>query len=157
MRAVDRILAAVGAAVLVLLVAGAGTAAWLAYGYGTLEVNVRSDEPGGSAVALTLPGALVRIAAAFVPADVLRESGREAAEWLPAARVALIELRRCPDSRLLDVKLRGETVRITKRGDTLLAEIHSGRETVRVAIPLRAASAAIDALGEPSGPPTNAR
>jgi hypothetical protein len=153
MSVTDRILVAVGVMVLVLLAAGAATAAWLAYGYGTLEVDVHSDDPGGSAISLRLPGALVRIAAELVPAGALREAGREAAAWLPVAGAALSELRRCPDSRLVDVRSRGETVRITKRGGTLLAEVTSANETVRVSIPLRAAATAIEELNESAGSP----
>ncbi|MBZ5638765.1 MAG: hypothetical protein LAO51_08405 [Acidobacteriia bacterium] len=148
MSITDRILVAVGIMALVLLAAGAGTAAWLAYGYGTMEVDVHSSGPGGSDLSMRLPGALVRIAAAFVPGDVLREPGRKAVAWLSVVRAGLSELRRCPDARLLDIRSRGETVRITKRGSTLLAEVRSATETVRVVIPLRAAAAAIEVLGD---------
>ncbi len=148
MTATSRILAAIGIAALVLLVAGAGTAVWLAHAYGTLELEVHSSGPTGDDVSVRLPGGLVRIAAALVPREARRESAREIAEWLPVAKAALSELSRCPDAHLVDVRSHGDTVRISKRGDVILAEVTSRRENVRVSIPLRAAGAVLAALAE---------
>ncbi len=147
MNAVSRILAALGILAIVLVAAGAGTAAWLAHAYGTVEVEVHSRGASGDDVSIRLPGALVRLAAEFIPAEARRESAREIAQWLPVARAALSELSRCPDARLVDVRSRGETVRISKRGDVLVAEISSRGEDVRLSVPIRAAAALIDHLG----------
>ena len=146
MRATDRILAGIGVLALVVLATGAGTAAWMSHAYGTMEVDVRSIGPDGDDVTIRLPGALVRLAAEFIPAEARRESVRELAAWLPVARATLSEIARCPDAQLVHVTSRRESVRISKRGNSLLAEIRSPRETVRVSIPLRAARAVLDRL-----------
>ena len=112
MSAMDRILVAVGIFAVVVLAAGAATAAWLTYDYGTVELDVRSSGSGGSDVSLRFPGALVRIAAEFIPAEARHESAREIANWLPVARAAVAELSRCPDAHLVDVRSHGDTVRI---------------------------------------------
>jgi hypothetical protein len=155
MSVTDRILVAIGALALVVLLSGAVAAAWLTYGYGTFEVDVRSIGPGGNDVSVRLPGALVRIAALFIPGEVRREVGPEIAAWFPVAKAALSELRGCSDAQLLDVRSRGETVRVMKRGDTLLAEITSPRENVRVKIPLGAADAVIEGLNGLADAPGN--
>ncbi len=147
MNAVSRILAALGIAAIVLLTAGAATAAWLAHAYGTVDVEVHSRGAEGDDVSMKLPGALVRIAAEFIPAEARRESAREIAEWLPVAKATLSELSRCPDAHLVDVRSRGETVRISKRGSVLVAEISTRGQDVHVSIPLRAAEAVLDHLG----------
>ena len=157
MRVMDRILAAIGVVALVVLAAGAGTAAWLRHAYGTVEIEVHSTGPGGDDVSIKLPGALVRIAAEFIPAEARRETAREISTWLPVARAALSELSRCPDARLVDVKSRGESVRISKRGKLLLAEITSPGESVRVSLPLNAAQAVLDHLEVPADALESAR
>jgi len=146
MSVMERILAGIGVVAVVVLAAGAGTAAWLAHAYGTVELEVHSTGPGGDDVSIKLPGALVRIAAEFIPAEARRETAREIATWLPVARAALSELSRCPDARFVDVKSRGESVRISKRGKILLAEVTSRSEIVSVSIPLNAAQAVLDHL-----------
>jgi hypothetical protein len=157
MSVTDRLLAAIGVVAIVVLAAGAGTAAWLRYAYGTVELEVHSTGPGGDDVSIKLPGALVRIAAEFIPTEARRETAREIAAWLPVARAALSEFSHCPDARLVDVKSRGESVRISKRGKLLLAEITSPGESVRVSVPLNAARAVLDHLEGPADAPEEAR
>ncbi len=148
MRAMDRLLAGIGVFAIVLLAAGAGTAAWLTYGYGTIELEVHSTVPGGDDVSIRLPGAVAKIAAGLMPRADRLEAGREIAEWLPVARAALSEFSRCPDAHLVHVRSQGDTVRISKRGNVLLAEVVSRHENVRVSIPIRAAQALLDVLEE---------
>ncbi len=146
MRAMDRLLAAIGVFAIVLLAAGAGTAAWLTYGYGTIELEVHSTAPGGDDVSIRLPGAVARIVTALMPRSARLEAGREIAEWLPVARAALSEFSRCPDAHLVHIRSRGDAVRISKRGKVLLAEVVSRHENVRVSIPIRVAEAMLDVL-----------
>ncbi len=157
MRATDRILVAVGIVAAAALAAGAGAAAWLTWAYGTVEVEVRSSGPGGDDVSLRVPGVFARVAAEFIPADARRDVVHEIGVWLPVARVALSELSRCPDAHLVDVQSHGDRVRISKRGDVLLAEVRSRTEDVRVSIPLRAARSVLDGLGEPEDASRDAR
>ena len=156
MSITDRILVAIGASALVLLAAGVATGAWLAHSYGTLEVTVRSHAPNGDDVSIKVPGVLARAAVAFMPAEVRRESMRELHAWLPAAKGVMAELSRCPDSSLIDVKSHDGTVRISKRGANLLAEVTSPTEDVRISIPLRAASAVLEGLGGLADAPADA-
>jgi len=63
----------------------------------------------------------------------------DADDWTPAAAAALRELAASPDAVLVDVRDRGDSVQIVKRGDTLEIEVidrYDGRVEVRMPVDL---------------------
>ncbi len=104
---------------------------------GVVRVAVDGLEPKGHHVHLIVPAALVPVGMRFVPEERLREMTMNARPWLPAARIASAELARLPDSKLLEVRGAREHVRITKKGDLLVVDVESPRETVHISVPLK--------------------
>jgi hypothetical protein len=134
-------LAAVTAAVPAVFAAGLASLDWAV-------VDVREGGPSGQRIVVPVPLALARTALAFAPPQAQSVPAPPALkDAAPMAAAALAALSEAPDAELVRVEERGETVSIRKEGDTLRVHVDSGRETVRVTLPLSAARAALDTSG----------
>lgn len=106
------------------------------YSEGAVTVYVHEKAPQDTRIWLPVPALLVEAGLRFVPDDKLREASREIRPWLPAIEAASLELGRCPDVTLVEVKNRTEHVLISKQGDTLRIDVEDGTDTVHVALPV---------------------
>lgn len=145
MRLFSRILAIVGALVLVTAVSLAAVVSYYWIHDGTIEVRVRPKQAGGDDVSIRCPAFLARAGLALVPASRLR-LGEEARSALSAAGEMVSELRRCPDATFVEVLSREESVRVSKRDGRLVIEADTPGETVSLAVPLATAEVALRAI-----------
>jgi hypothetical protein len=123
-----------------LAVAGVGailTGSFL-YSHGLVRVSVNEKRPGGDHISLFIPGAVVPVATAFVPAQKIGQHlPPEARQVLPVALAALRELRNLPDSTLVQVDSDREHVRVRLENGSLMVDVDSDDEEVHVSLPLR--------------------
>lgn len=131
-----RAVAVVATAVL-LLVGTAVVAGAVAFSAGAVHVYVLEKKPGGDHVNLLLPAALVPLGLRFMPAAERQRAARRLEPWLPALQAASRELARAPDFVLVEVERPRERVRIRKLGGSLLVDVDSEQETVRLSFPLK--------------------
>jgi hypothetical protein len=116
---------------------------------GLVTVEVHSSGPDGDVdLVIPVPAVIVPLAALgarFGPrfashADCdLDGAARHVRDWTPVAAAALRELADAPDAVLVDVRDRGDSVQIVKRGDTLEIEVidrYDGRVEVRLPVDL---------------------
>jgi hypothetical protein len=118
---------------------------------GVITVNVREKRPDGSHVRLFVPATVIGLGMSLAPKDKIEHATRHARKFLPLARIGAEELAKCPDFVLVEVHDRDEHVRIQKVGGRLLVDVHSPREEVHVAVPLRTVISALRDL-EAAGP-----
>jgi hypothetical protein len=103
---------------------------------GVIRVDVDEHRDGGSHVHFWVPAAAVPITMHFVPKEHLREASLHAAEFLPLIQIVTSELRRYPDTTLVDVEDGDEHVRVATVGSKLQIDVVSPDENVHVAVPL---------------------
>jgi len=133
---------------------GAGTLALAAvmvggafvYDMGAVRVSVQSKKPGGEHIRLIVPAVAAPIAMQFAPKRELQKAMEEAGPYLPAIKIALEELAKCPDGPLVQVTSPHEKVNIAKQGDALVIDVDDEGETVHVSVPLKAAGVVISQL-----------
>ncbi|MFB3922389.1 MAG: hypothetical protein ACE145_11745 [Terriglobia bacterium] len=133
---------------------GAGTLALAAvvvggafvYDMGAVRVSVQSKKPDGEHIRLIVPAVAAPIALRFAPKRDLQKAVEEAGPYLPAVKIALEELARCPDGPLVQVTSPREKVNIAKVDDALVIDVDDEGETVHVSVPLKAASVVISQL-----------
>jgi len=120
---------------------------------GVITVNVREKRVDGNHVRFFVPATVVSYGMGLAPEDQIRRATRHAHEYLPAARIAMQELAKCPDTVLVEVRDRGEHVRIEKRGGRLLVDVDSRSEEVHVGVPIQTVVSAIKELETASARP----
>ena len=138
----------------VVVAGGAGTLALAAvmvggafvYDMGAVRISVQSKKPDGEHIRLIVPAVAAPIAMQFAPKRELQKAVEEAGPYLPAVRIALEELAKCPDGPLVQVTSPHEKVNIAKEGDALVIDVDDEGETVHVSVPLKAASTVIAQL-----------
>ncbi len=130
------------------LLAGSGAALALAvHHYGTIEVDVHSNEPGGTDVeGLKIPGILAATAVHFIPDSALKRARagvragcRESDCDINELAGILKALAECPDCVLVEITSPDERVTVAKRGGHLVVDTESVEETVHLKVPLRTA------------------
>lgn len=110
----------------------------LVFHEGVITVNVREKRADGDHIRFLVPATVVSYGMGLAPEEHIRRATRHAHEYLPAARIAMQELAKCPDTVLVEVKeRRGEHVRIEKRGGRLLVDVDSDKEEVHVGVPIQ--------------------
>jgi hypothetical protein len=109
----------------------------LVFHEGLISVDVRKKKVDGSHVRLYVPATVVSLGMMAVPQEKLEQATRQAVQFLPAARIGVEELAKCPDAVLVEVRERDEHVRIEKRGGRLIVAVDSPSEEVHVAVPLQ--------------------
>ena len=123
------------------MLAAAGVGALLTgsyvYSQGLIRVSVHEKRAGGEHIRLAVPGAIVPLALAFVPA---REIGRrlppEARQHLPVVEAALGELQKLPDCTLVQVDGPGEHVRIRVQDHRMVVDVDDHEDEVHITLPL---------------------
>ena len=124
-----------------LLACGVGVLAVstaVVYNAGAVYISVQEKDPKGTHLRLAVPGVTLPVAAMLVPKAKLREHSEEIQKFLPAIQAATDELRRCPDTVLVEVRDHNEHVKIAKQGDALVIDVNDDGETVHVSVPLTA-------------------
>ena len=122
-----------------LAVAGVGAilAGSYVYSQGLIRVSVHENRPGGEHIRLAVPGAIVPLALAFVPAsEIGRHMPAEARQHLPVVQAALGELQRLPDCTLVEVDSPGEHVRIRIQDGAMVVDVKDHEDEVHVTVPL---------------------
>lgn len=109
----------------------------LVFHEGVITVNVREKRADGDHIRFFVPATVASFGVGLVPEQHIRRATRHAHEYLPAARIAMQELAKCPDTVLVEVKERDEHVRIEKRGGRLLVDVDSRSEEVHVGVPIQ--------------------
>lgn len=123
-----------------LVVAGAYT-----FHEGVIRVDVDEFRAGGSHVHLWVPAAAVPMAMHFVPKHHLCEAAQHAQEFLPVAHALFKELKKFPDTELVEVKDDEQHVQIRTHGEKLQIDVEAPDETVHLLVPL---SALDDVVGQ---------
>jgi hypothetical protein len=134
-------------AILALIVGSGAALALAVHHYGTIEVDVHSNGPGGTDVeGLKIPGILATTAAHFIPDSALKSARGEVRLGcrksdcdLGDVAEILAVLAKCPDCVLVEVISPDECVTIAKRNGHLVVDAQSVEETVHVKVPLRTA------------------
>jgi len=122
----------------------------LVFSQGAVRVEVRPKAPGGKHIYVIAPAIVLPVGAMLVPAEKVRQAGRDIQPWLPTIRAATEDLLREPDATLVQVDNSREHVKIAKAGDALVIDVDDEGETVHVSVPLRAAAYACNELAEKS-------
>jgi len=112
-------------------------AASFVYSEGLIRVSVHENRPGGDNIRFAIPGAIVPVVMAFVPArEIGRHMPAEARQHLPVVQAALGELKKLPDCTLVSVEGRDEQVRIQVRDAQFIVDVHDGTDEVHLTLPL---------------------
>ena len=104
---------------------------------GAVRVKVVEKREGGERINLYVPAAAIPMAVKLAPEEKIREAIERAKEWLPVVRITSQELRRLPDTELVEVRDHREHVRIRTRDGYLEIDVESDREDVNVSVPLK--------------------
>lgn len=107
------------------------------YSGGAVKVSVDEKRVNGSHIHVALPALVLPLGLKLVPDRQLQKVPAELRRWLPVIRAAAEELERCPDGPFVEVDNPREKVSIVKRGDSLVIDVDSSRETVHVSVPLK--------------------
>jgi len=103
---------------------------------GVMRVDVDEHRDGGEHVHLWLPAAAVPMAMHFVPQREMDKASHQAREFMPVARVAAHELKRLPDSVLVEVQDQEEHVVISTHHGAIKIDVTGPEEDVHVQCPL---------------------
>jgi|GEM_PF-342618 len=118
------------------------------YSQGLIRVSVHEKREGGEHIRLVVPGAIVPLALAFVPAkEIGRHMPAEARQHLPVVEAALGELQRLPDCTLVQVDGRGEHVRIRVQDHQIVVDVDDHEDEVHLTLPLSSLSSVIAKMG----------
>jgi hypothetical protein len=133
-----------GAGTLALAAAVVGSA--FVYEMGAVRISVQSKKPGGEHIRLVVPAVAAPIAMQFAPKRDLQRAVEDAGPYLPAIKIALEELAKCPDGPFVQVTSPHEKVNISKQGDALVIDVDDEGETVHISVPLKAAGVVVAQL-----------
>lgn len=115
---------------------------------GFISVKVHEKQANGTHLNLIVPAALVPATLHFVPAEKLKDAGRDIRPYLPVIDAAIPALEDCPDGVLVEVKDPGEHVLIQKIGGSVVIDVDDHEDIVHVSVPLRAAQSSIHQIAE---------
>lgn len=146
-----RILTALGVAFAMLFVGtGVALAATVAAS-GIVTIRVQESGPDGVRLFVPVPAAALDlglgVATLAIPAGELARLRAEAAPYHEALDALARGLEDCPDATLVEVVTDRESVRVTKRGGTLVVDVDADDDRVRVALPARTLTKVVRFLG----------
>jgi hypothetical protein len=128
---------------------GAILAGSYVYSQGLIRVSVHEKRPGGDHIRLAVPGAIVPVALAFVPArEIGKHMPAEARQHLPVIEAALNELQRLPDCTLVKVDGPGEHVRIRVENGLMVVDVDDHEDEVHVTLPLSSLHSVMAKIGQ---------
>lgn len=113
---------------------------------GMIEVKVVERQPEVHHVYVIAPAMLVPIGMHFAPRRELSHAAAQIQPWMPTIRAALDQLRESDDVVFVEVKERGEHVRVAKEGGSIVVDVEERDDTVHVSTPIRAISSTIEQL-----------
>jgi hypothetical protein len=134
MSSTARLILAIGAGIILLMVVTVGAAVAAVYNAGTVDVDV--SHAADSHVSVALPAGLLNLAIALVPDDVISDVTEELEPVWPTIEAAARELHRAPDFVLLEVESGDEHVLIEKRDGRMVIVVEEDGERFSVALPL---------------------
>ena len=133
-----KVLFAIFASAMILMMMTVGVAVAAIYTAGTVAVDVQPVD--GGEISVQVPAGLINVAIWLLPSQLQAEAMREvAAEVEPfwgAVHAAGDELSRLPDFVLVEVEGPREHVIIEKRNQRLIVHVESDGERVEVSVPL---------------------
>lgn len=136
-----RVVTALGLALLMAFVGTGVALAATVMASGVVTVDVRETGPGGRRVVVPVPAAILDlglgVATLAIPAAELRQLRAEAAPFQPALAALARGIEECPDATLVEVVTDRESVRVVKRGSTLVVDVDAEDGQVRLALPAR--------------------
>lgn len=109
------------------------------YSQGLIRVSVQENRPGGDHIHLAIPGAIVPMVMAFVPAGEIGKHVQmpaEARKHLPIVEAALGELQKLPDCTLVEVDGPQEHVRVKVWSGELVVDVTDHGDEVHVTLPM---------------------
>src|SRR2546425_7814214 len=120
----------------------------LLYSAGTVQLQVHRKDAGGiKHIFLPVPVSVLHLGLYFLPKQELCRAASELEPWRPALTVAASELQRIPDTLLLKVEKKNETVEITKQEELLVIDVDTRQETVHLSFPLKAVGSLLERIG----------
>ena len=99
-------------------------------------MRVDEDDANGRHVHVWVPAAIVPMAMYVVPAHYFKEVPADATDLLPTLRALTKELKKYPETELVEVDDAHDHVRIRTHQGKLLIDVKDPDETVHVALPL---------------------
>jgi len=146
------------------MLAAAGVGAILAgsfvYSQGLIRVSVSEKNPGGDHFRIAVPGVVVPVAMAFLPArEIGKHMPAEAIQHLPMIEAALDHLRTLPDCTLVQVDGPDEHVRVRVRDGQMLVDVNDSGDEVHVTLPmgsLRSVMSKLESAAQYAGAQGNA-
>ena len=136
MKSEDRLAAAIVLSLVILVGGSTGAAAYAWHRAGNVRIAIHESGPGGTDLSVSLPGLLVNGAIAIFPLPQDAELNARLAEVTPVLQAVASRLSSLPDVVFVDVKDRGETVRIEKLGSELLVRIAHADGRIEIAVPI---------------------
>lgn len=103
---------------------------------GLIRVDVDEYRSGGSHVHMWVPAAMVPMTMHLVPKHYLRGAAEQAREVLPALRAFAKELKKFPDTELVEITDGAEHVQLRTRASKLQVDVDAPSENVHVRVPL---------------------
>jgi len=107
-----------------------------AYTFHEGVMRVDADNPGGPHIHVCGPAAIVPMAMHVVPRRHFDHAIAQVGPWLPTLRALAKELKKYPETELLDVEDGKQHVRIRTHHGRLLIDVTEPGEDVHVACPL---------------------
>ena len=107
-----------------------------AYTFHEGVMRVDEDHHDGHRVHVWVPAAIVPMAMHVIPSRHLDRAVAQAAPWLPTLQALTKELKRYPESELVQVENGSEHVRIRTHQGKLLIDVTKPGEDVHVSCPL---------------------
>lgn len=145
-----RFLTIVAATMLVLILGSGLLLAGTIAATGLVTVRVNEQGPEGTNLYMPVPAGFLYLGVAALPyvlsEEDLAEIRADLGEVGPAIAALGEALEDCPDAVLVDVQDHGESVRITKRGRSLLIHVDDGRDQVRISVPAALVSRTVNAV-----------
>jgi hypothetical protein len=132
----ERLAAAIVLSLVILIGGSTGAAAYVWHRAGNVRIAIHESGPGGTDISVSLPGVLVNGAIAIFPLPQDAELNARLQEVTPVLRAVASRLSTLPDVVFVDVRDRGETVRVEKLGSELLVRIVNANDRIEIAVPI---------------------
>ena len=107
-----------------------------AYTFHEGVMRVDADNPGGPHIHAWVPAAIVPMAMHVVPRRYFDHAIAQVGPWLPTLRALAKELKKYPETELVDVEDGKQQIRIRTHQGKLLIDVTEPGEDVHVACPL---------------------
>jgi hypothetical protein len=103
---------------------------------GVIRVDVDEYRSGSSHVHIWVPAAAVPMAMHFVPQEHMRHACEHAREFLPTARAIVKELKKFPETDLVEVVDGDQHIQIRTHAGKLQIDVDEPRQKVHLLVPL---------------------